>query len=290
MPIPVVVSPAMLEIYNGSLHTAMSGSEGPLSNLPKLSRDALIGFTGWAVFGKSFILGASASGDKADRRKMQLIGFTSKAINLGVTMPIGYVKRLNTRYNPNGADEATEYHSIVVETESNEATAEVARRVEEMGFELSDRFENAQRASLLILLITLVFNLISVIILTVAAVNIMHTFLMIILERRRELGLDARAGRHKGHHPPHRPGRGDVLGAGRRRRRRGRRLGGHADHRRPLRSQVGDFPFKPESLFVFEPWMFVCRHGSSAAVLLDRRALARAARQPHRPRRGLTGR
>ena len=67
-----------------------------------------------------------------------------------------------------------------------------------MGFALSDKYQNAQRAGLLILLVTLVFNLISLIILTVAAVNIMHTFLMIILERRRELALMRALGATRG--------------------------------------------------------------------------------------------
>ena len=256
MPIPVVASPQMLEIYNGSIHTALSGSAGALSKLPKLSKQALVGFEANVVFGKSFFLGPSAKGDQ-DVRRIRLVGFSNKAINIGATMPIGYVKRLNAEYNKEEAGQ--QYHSIVIETSSNDAIASVAQHVEGMGFALSDKFENAQRASLLILLITLVFNLISVIILAVAAVNIMHTFLMIILERRQELGLMRALGATRGEIRVLVLSEATVLGLC------GAVFGSIVGWLatvgvdRVFQTQVQDFPFKPETLFSFEPWMFaVC--------------------------------
>ena len=288
MPIPVVVSPQLLEIYNGSIHTALQGTTGPMSKLPKLSKQALIGFQGNAVFGKSFFLGASAKGEE-DVRRMQLVGFTPKAINLGVTMPIGYVKRLNAKYNKDeGA--ASEYHSIVVETASNEVTAQIASRVEEMGYALSDRFENAQRASLLILLITLVFNLIAAIILAVAAVNIMHTFLMLILERRRELGLMRALGATRRQIQVMVLSEATVLGL------IGGSLGAGIGVVATLvvdaifASQVQDFPFKPESLFVYEPWMFGVCLGSALLFCWIGAALPALRASRIDPASALTGR
>ena len=143
MPIPVVVSPQLLEIYNGSIHTALGGATGTLSKLPKLSEKAIVGFEFDAVFGSSY-LGKSASGKKL-RRRMRLVGFSDKAIALGATMPIGYVKRLNATFSEDNA--AGEYHSILVDTVSNEAVPAVAQAVtDDLGLALSDKFESAQRA------------------------------------------------------------------------------------------------------------------------------------------------
>src|SRR5690554_6235340 len=102
-------------------------------------------------------------------------------------MPIEYVQRLNQEF---GAEKTSgDYHSIVLQTVSNESVPRVARNIKEMGFTLSSNFEGAQRAGLLILLLTLVFNLIGLIILGISAVNIMYTFMMAVLERRAEFGL-----------------------------------------------------------------------------------------------------
>lgn len=255
MPIPIIASPQLLEVYNGSLQTAMGGATGPLSKLPKLSAKALVGFEGDVLFGRSFFLGASAKG-KPTSRRIRLVGFSTKAINIGATMPIGYVKRYNKIYG-SGKNSDKSYHSIVVETKDNESIARVAQVVtEELGFTLSDKYENAQRASLLILLITLIFNLISLIILAVAAVNIMHTFLMLILERRRELGLMRALGATKQQIRLMVLAEATILGA----------FGGAIGVvlsvgvmflvDRLFASQVQQFPFKPETLFAFEAWMF----------------------------------
>lgn len=251
-PIPVIVSPRLLEIYNGSLHTALGGARGAVSKLPKLSEQDLAGFEFEAIFGRSY-LGRSAKG-KPMRRKMRLVGFSRRAIQMGATMPIGYVKRLNRRFR--GPDAGKRFHSIVVETESNDDVARVARAIkDELDLALSDRYENAQRAGLLIMVLTIVFNLISVIILAISAVNIMHTFLMILLERRREIGLMRSLGATKTNIRLLILGESSVIGL----------LGGLAGVLTGIgaielidylfRTQLGDFPFKPDSLFAIEPWM-----------------------------------
>lgn len=252
MPIPVVVSPQLLEIYNGSIHTALGGATGGLSKLPQLSEKAVIGLGFDAVFGSSY-LGKATKGKKI-RRRAQLVGFSDKAIALGATMPIGYVKRLNAHFR--GEEAASEYHSILVDTVSNDAVPAVAQQITEvMGFALSDKYENAQRAGLLILLVTLVFNLISLIILAIAAVNIMHTFLMIILERRRELALMRAVGATRGAIRALVLGEATVLGVV------GGSLGvvgGWVATKLVdvfFATQVADFPFKPETLFDMAPWM-----------------------------------
>jgi hypothetical protein len=253
MPIPVVVNPQLMEIYNGSIHTALGGAKGGMSKLPRLSEKAVIGLGFNAIFGSSY-LGKSAKGKRMTRRA-QLVGFSDKAIQLGATIPIGYVKRLNRQFRGEAA--SREYHSILVDTASNDAVPHVAKVItDDLGYALSDKYQQAQRAGLLILLVTLVFNLISLIILTVAAVNIMHTFLMIILERRRELALMRALGATRGAIRAIVLGEATILGLV------GGGIGIVIGWASTLaidalfQEQVGDFPFKPDTLFAFEPWMF----------------------------------
>lgn len=260
MPIPVVVNPQLIEIYNGSMHTAFAGAGGVVSKLPKLSPSTLVGVEFTLLFGRSFFVGRAASGKIVERRA-RLVGFSDKAIQLGGTMPIGYIRRFNEQLG-SGDDEGKRYHAIVVETATNDAVAQVARyATETLGLALSDRYENAERAGLLILLVTLVFNLISAIILLVAAVNIMHTFLMIILERRRELGLMRALGATRGDIRALVLSEATALGL----------MGGAAGALLGVaamkitdavfRANVQDFPFKPDSLFILSPWMLAMALG-----------------------------
>ncbi len=287
MPIPVVANPKLLEIYNTSFQTAMGGAQGMISKLPNLDEDMLIGFTFDGVFGTSY-LGRSAKGGKSTRR-MRLVGFTDKAIDLGATIPIGYVKRLNARFRSEAA--ADEYHSIVVETETNEAVPRVAQAIEDLsGLTLSSSYESAQRAGLLVMLMTIIFNLISLIILGISAVNIMHTFLMVILERRREMGLMRALGATRGNIRLIVLGEAMVLGI----------FGGILglavgvgvieiiDYL--FATQVGNFPFKPDSLFIIEWWMLAAGLGV-AVVFCWLGALFPAIRASHiDPAQALSGR
>lgn len=254
LPIPVIGNPRLLEVYNGSVHTAMKGSNSALSKLPKLTPSALVGFGFNSTLGRSY-LGSSQIGEPRTRR-FEIVGFSQRAIGIGVTMPIGYVKRFNKLYmEKKGGDK---YHSILIEAERNDEIAELARIVtEDLGFELDDRYENAQKAGLVITIITMVFSLISIIIILIAAVNIMHTFLMIITERRRELGVMRALGATRASirmlvlmEASIIGSVGGVLGCG---------LGvlGAFCIDVAFNNWIGKFPFKPDSLFVWEWWFFV---------------------------------
>lgn len=258
MPIPVIISPSLLEIYNGSIQTAMGGAKGALSKLPKLSASALVGFEMEGLFGRSY-LGSSKSSKRATQR-MKLVAFSDKAIGLGVTMPLGYIQRLNAKIG--GEEAASEYHSILVEASSNDVVANIALEITEgLGYALSSKYENAERAGLLILLITLIFNLVSFIFLAIAAINIMHTFMMIILERKRELALMRAVGATRGDI------KGLVLGEAILLAIAGSAVGivlslivsKTVDY--GLANYVRDFPYKPESLFIYEWWMFAMAVG-----------------------------
>lgn len=263
MPIPVVISPQLIELYEGALKNAVGsgGSAGALKTLanPRM----LVGFTFDGTFGRSPFLGGGRG--PVTRRKLQLVGFSQRAIHLGVTMPLGYVKRLNAAHASDGSrDSDPFYDAALVETTTNDAIPHVARAITDtLGLALSERYQQAERAGVLILVITLIFNLISAIILFIAAVNIMHTFLMMILERRRELGLMRALGATRAQLRVMIACEATILGL----------FGGTLGALLGLGAtravdavfarQVQDFPFKPASLFLIEPWMLLLALGAA---------------------------
>lgn len=262
LPIPLVISPYLLEVYNGSLHTALSQSQGIGSNLPRLTEQMLVGFEFDITFGQSY-MGHSDDADRV-RKRARIVGFSDRAMQLGATMPIGYVQRYNAEFS--GEDAAKYYHSLLVDTERNEDVAPVTQRIEsDLGLELSDRHKQAQRAGLLILLITVLFNVIALIILAVSALNITHTFSMMVMKRRREIGLMRAVGATRRQIQLLVIGEATVVGliAGTVGIAMGIATGLAVDA--AFARFVGDFPFKPDSLFAWSPWMFAL--GLATAIL-----------------------
>ncbi len=262
LPIPIIISPTVLEVYNGSIHTALRDSEGIGSRLPRLTQEMLIGFEFDVIFGESF-MGRTADRDTRQERA-RLVGFSDRAMPMGTTMPLEYVIRLNEEFS--GVEASEHYHSILVEAESNDAVAPLAQSIQrELDLELSDRHQQAERAGLLILLLTLLFNLIALVILAVSALNITHTFTMMVMERRSEIGLMRALGARRLDIQALVVGEATVVGL----------FTGIAGIAMGMGSaylvdflfetQVGHFPFKPDSLFIWSPWIFAL--GIATAVV-----------------------
>lgn len=249
VPIPILVSNHLLELYNSNLATAMSGGT---TKLPKLSKTALVGFGFKATFGRSF-LGRAKQGNPVERR-VKLVGFSDRAISVGVTMPIAYVKRLNARFSGEAASET--YHSAILKAADQGAVAGIAQRVKQMGFELADKTNQAEKAGMLITIITVVFSLISVIIVGIAAVNIGHTFYMLIYQRKREIGVLRAIGGSRNDVRRLILGEAALIGLfggtvglfG------GLALAAAADAMGG--TYLPDFPYKPETFFLFPTWLW----------------------------------
>ena len=109
---------------------------------------------------------------------------------------------------------------------------------------------------LTVLVITLLFTLISLIIVGIAAVNISHTFFMIIFERKRELGLMRALGASRSDIRRMILGEATLIGL----------VGGALGLGLGILSCLlvdglaagflPDFPFKPESFFAYPLWLF----------------------------------
>jgi ABC-type antimicrobial peptide transport system permease subunit len=173
--VPVLASPHMLEIYNGSLRRAY--------NLPRLNPDFLLGVTMDMRVGASMVEAAEKS--ELLHEKLKLVGWSDKAVPLGVTLPLAYVSRYNVHFGT--AEAANRYHSMIVKITAKDQVAAVAKAIEDLGFEVTDG--GAEQAGFLISVFVLVFSLLSTIIVGIAAVNIMHVFFMLVYERQREIGI-----------------------------------------------------------------------------------------------------
>jgi putative ABC transport system permease protein len=241
--IPILASQHVVELYNGALRRS--------HGFPKLNPEAVLGFEFETVIGSSMV--SASNKDHIIRERAMLVGFSSKAIALGLTMPIGYVQRFNVEFGK--PEDAQRYHSVIVMVPSKDDVASVAKAVEDAGLEVADT--GAEQAALLIAIFTLVFALVSVIIVGIAAVNIMHVFFMLVYERQHEIGIMRAVGASRGDIARIILGESAVLGmfAGI----LGLLIAWGSSHLVDWVSSdyVPDFPYKPTTYFVFEWWILV---------------------------------
>ena len=260
MPIPAVVSYHLLEWYNGSLATALSSAR---NKMPKLSKGMVEGFQLNLDLGKSF-LGRSKKGKRLVRR-VELVGFSDKAISVGITLPISYVRDLNRHFS--GAEAAATYHSIILKVEDQVQVPSIVAEVKKAGFELADSTENAERAADIIKTVQSVFALVSGIIVGIAAINISQMFFMLIARRRREIGVLRAVGASRNNVRLMILGEAAFIGF------IGGLLGiaagiGAASLADYVANQLPDFPYKPDTFFAFPPWLWLAALGGSVFFCL----------------------
>lgn len=273
--VPVIVSNHVVELYNGTLRRA--------HGFPKLNPDAVRGFAFDLIIGESMV--AASNKDHVVHDRGMFVGFTDKAIPLGITLPLGYVQRYNVEFG--NAEDAQRYHSVIVEIPVKDDVAAVAKGVEDLDLQVAD--SGAEEAALLIAVFMMVFGLVSAVIVGIAAVNIMHVFFMLVYERQREIGVMRAVGASKG----------DI----------GRIILGEAASLGTMAGTLGlllamtastlfdyvsasylpDFPYKPTTYFIFPWWLVLAALGFAVSFCVLGAALParRAARME--PARVLSG-
>jgi hypothetical protein len=246
-----VLSPHLLEIYNGSLRRAY--------NLPRLNPEAAVGFEFEMAFGASTLRRTTPG--RAVRERARIVGFTARAIALGVTLPLEFVRDLNAGFSSRKS--ADTYHSAIVEVADRKGVPAVVEEVQGMDLVVKDR--GAQRVATLVAISVVLIAVMGGAIVAIASLSVAHVFIVIVLHRRREIGVLRAVGASKvdigaailsqaaivG-------GAAGVLGtaiavAG------GRLVDGFAAARIP------DFPYKPETFFLFPGWMLI---GAVAVAVL----------------------
>ncbi|MFO0635950.1 MAG: FtsX-like permease family protein [Nannocystaceae bacterium] len=245
--VPILASEHVVELYNGALRRA--------HGFPKLVPESVLGFTFDITVGSSMV-GASNK-EHLLRERAMLVGFSRKAIALGLTMPIGYVQRFNVDFGQ--PDDAQRYHSVIVMVPSKDDVAAVAKGVEDLNLEVADT--GAEQAALLIAIFTLVFALVSAVIVGIAAVNIMHVFFMLVYERQHEIGIMRAVGASRGDVARIVLGEAAALGL----------VAGLAGVLLAWLASLGfdwisatyvpDFPYKPTTYFMFPWWLLLAALG-----------------------------
>jgi ABC-type antimicrobial peptide transport system permease subunit len=187
------------------------------------------------------------------KRKLKVAGFSDKATSLGITLPIGYVKRFNRRFT--SEDAAKRYHSIVLKVSDQQFFPSIIEEVKRRGLALADKTSNAEQASKIIKTVEGLFALVSLIIVGIAAINISQLFFMLIYQRRREIGLLRALGASQLDLKRVILTEATLIGltAGSMGALVGYGAGALVDL---IASQLPRFPYKPESFFIYPLWVW----------------------------------
>jgi len=248
--VPVLVSNHLVELYNGSFRRAYK--------LPQINPKAVIGFTFDMSFGASTL---RPTGTVPVRERMRLVGFSDRAIPLGVTLPLDFVRQMNVRFGTSKASDA--YHSAILELDSPRAAPKVLEAVQDMDLAVTDR--GARRAADLMALLLGILSIVGGAILAVAAVTVAHSFFVTVWSRRREIGVLRAIGASRGDIRSLYLGEAALVGG----------LAGLVGVvgavaaakivDRLSRQWIPDFPYKPDSFFQLDPWLLAS--GVALAVI-----------------------
>jgi hypothetical protein len=178
-PVPAVVSPFMLELYNG----AIAPSHG-LPHVGSFLASRFRGFTFNAELGRS-IMPTRIVAAPARTRRFMLVGISPRGSKMALTVPLGYVQKWNAEFS--SGPSAHHYSSILLELQPHADVTRLMAAVRTLGYQVADN--GAEKAGLALTFLTLLFALVSAAIVGVAAVNIAHSFFRQVAERRREIGV-----------------------------------------------------------------------------------------------------
>ncbi len=178
-PLPAVINPLLLEVFNSDM--ARSLGAAPLGSLA-----VLYGVRLHVAFGDSFFTQDSPRG-RQQYKQVQIVGFSRKAPELGLALPLGVVRHFNARLK--GPETAKTYDAILLETGSNQAVPEVVSSTESLGFSLSRKSRAARTFGTVVLVTSLALVLLALVVLVVAGIQIAQTFAMLIQQRRREIAV-----------------------------------------------------------------------------------------------------
>ncbi len=177
-PIPVLISRRLLDLYN----TTLAGTRG----FPKLN-DQFVRAVSFDMYVGSSAFQKNRHPAGVCRLRCRVVGVSNRAILLGISLPLGYIQRLNLIYND--AQAASTYQSVIVEAHQASEIPQLLTTLDKMGYTLESGQIFARKVGEMVFLFALVLTLISVIIMLIAAISIGHTFFMFVYERRYQIGL-----------------------------------------------------------------------------------------------------
>lgn len=260
--VPVVLSATVVELYNNQFAKShgMPMADKNLVNL-LIQQRGLSAMRFSIGLGFTTISGASAVTNQQPRRvEAVVVGVSSRAMKVGVTMPIQYIKRWNQEFM--GPEAASAYSSIIVTLKDRNQLAPFSQwLIDDQKLRLEDSL--GERFATVIFVIRLLFLIISVAILVIAVINIGHNFFIQVSERRREIGIMRAVGATELDVQLIVLGEAAVIGI----------VGGILGISLALgiglawntyaATGIPRFPFKPESWFEFKAWILASALGFS---------------------------
>jgi ABC-type antimicrobial peptide transport system permease subunit len=186
--VPIVLSATVVELYNNQF--------AKTHGMPMADKDLvnqLIQMRGLSAMRFSIGLGYTTIAGtgkitKARPRRVEavVVGVSQRAMPIGVTVPIQYIRRWNKEFM--GDEAASAYSSIIVTlADRNQLAPFSSWLIDEQGLRLEDNL--GERFATVIFVIRLLFLIISVAILVISVINIGHNFFVQVSERRREIGI-----------------------------------------------------------------------------------------------------
>ncbi len=253
--VPVVLSSTVVELYNNQFAKShgMPMADQNLVNFLIQSR-GLSAMRFSIGLANTTIAGTGGVTKKRPRRvEAVVVGVSSRAMQVGVTMPIQYIERWNREFM--GEEAASAYSSIIVRLKDRNQLAPFSQwLVDEQGLRLEDSL--GERFATVIFVIRLLFLIISVAILVIAIINIGHNFFIQVSERRREIGIMRAVGATQTDVLLIVLGEAAIIGV----------VGGVLGISLAkgiaviwnafAAARVPRFPFKPDSWFDFQPWIW----------------------------------
>ncbi|HWU88554.1 MAG TPA: ABC transporter permease [Kofleriaceae bacterium] len=260
--VPVVLSATVVELYNNQFAKShgMPMADKNLVNL-LIQQRGLSAMRFSIGLGHTTIAGTSSVTSQKPRRvEAVVVGVSSRAMPVGVTMPIQYLRRWNQEYM--GPDAATSYSSIIVTLKDRNQLAPFSQwLIDEQDLRLEDSL--GERFATVIFVIRLLFLIISVAILVIAVINIGHNFFIQVSERRREIGIMRAVGATELDVQLIVLGEAAVIGIVGGLLGIGLALGIGTAWNAYAASNIPRFPFKPASWFEFKTWIWASALGFS---------------------------
>lgn len=252
--VPVVLSATVVELYNNQFAKThgMPIADKDLVNFLIQNRGlSAMRFSvglGWTT------IAGSGKITKAKPRRVEavVVGVSARAMRIGVTMPIQYIRRWNQEYM--GDEAAASYSSIIATLKDRNQLAPFAEWLKSQELRLEDNL--GEKFATVIFVIRLLFLIISIAILVIAVINIGHNFFVQVSERRREIGIMRAVGASQRDVMAVILGEaavigiiGGVLGIG-------LAVGIGTAWNAYAVGNVPAFPHKPASWFDFKPWIW----------------------------------
>ncbi|MEE2901402.1 MAG: FtsX-like permease family protein [Myxococcota bacterium] len=180
--IPVLVSRRLLDLYNTTVSQALGQ--------PKLTKEALIGFSAEIVLGSSYVRG-TPDPSKVQTLVGQVVGVSDEATLVGITVPRQTILRWNRTHAAGKSPMVAAY----IKPLSAANTAQITHQIEKLGLKVDETQKLISFATLIASLVASGFLLGFALLISL---SMAQAFSLMINERRQELATLRALGATKG--------------------------------------------------------------------------------------------